>query len=208
MDETLMLSFAAYATNFDAYPRDAEAFAHLAPLLERIVRVEFAFTVTKSLKNNAQMTSDFDDALEKRLFALGADVFDLELPSDIPQELDFAFKFDGHKVAVEVEKANREKILRDILKCHMYLHSGADFAVIALPKNYPHRRDVWDLFDWGVKRYRECRAYGFGSAEVLGKIVLLGFEQFEASTNRSLCEATRGEMRSHALSMRTSASSV
>lgn len=100
---------------------------------------------------------------------------------------------------MEVEKANREKILRDLLKCHIYLAAGADFAVVGLPRNYAHTRGVWNLFEFGIERYEECRAYGFGTAEKLDKILLLGFEQYEAATDQLLSRETRARMRATAL---------
>src|ERR1039457_6249225 len=120
------------------------------------------------------------------------------LTPDIPQELDAALGFGGRSVAIEIEKGNREKILRDILKCHMYLHAGADFAIVALPKNYSHTQGVWNLFNFGVQRFRECLNYGFGTADTLGRILLLGFEQFVASTNAPLSRKTRIHMREQA----------
>jgi hypothetical protein len=96
------------------------------------------------------MGSDFDDAFEKAIYSAGGSSAKIRLPLEIPQELDFAFTFDGCVVAVEIEKANREKILRDILKCHMYLSAGADYALVVLPRNYCHKLGVWDLFDFGV----------------------------------------------------------
>jgi hypothetical protein len=65
------------------------------------------------------MASDFDRALQTALITARAAPLDLRLPLSPPQEIDFAFSYGGHKVAVEIEKANREKILRDILKFHM-----------------------------------------------------------------------------------------
>ena len=128
----------------------------------------------------------------------GRSPFELHLPPNVPQELDFAFAFGGRSVAVEIEKANREKILRDILKCHMYLHAGADFALIALPKNYSHTHGVWNLFDFGVQRLSECLAYGFGTPDTFDRILLLGFQQFVASTNAPLSQKTRLDMRDQA----------
>jgi hypothetical protein len=80
----------------------------------------------------------------------------------------------------------------------MYLRFGADFAVVALPRNYPHKHGVWDLFDFGVQRLKECNAYGFGTAENLGRVLLLGFQQFDAATNEPLSVETRRRMRAHA----------
>jgi hypothetical protein len=121
--------------------------------------------------------------------------FNLPLPPGVPQELDFSFSFGGRTVAVEIEKANREKILRDFLKCHIYLHSGAHYAVVVLPRNYAHKHGVWDLFDFGVARYNECRTYSFGTADKLGRIVLLGFDQRDATTTHLFSKKTREEVR-------------
>ena len=112
---------------------------------------------------------------------------------------------EGRSVAVEIEKTNREKILRDILKCHIYLHAGADLAIVGLPKNYPHTKGVWILYEFGMRRLRECMIYGFGTADTLGRVLLLGFEQFVASTNAPLSRKTRLEMRRQAAAQASAA---
>lgn len=193
-----MTTFPAYATDFETYPKDGEASRHLAPLFNGLSRIDFFFRVDDPAVNQGQMASDFDTALESALRAGGATPFDLPLPPGVPQELDFASSFGGRTVAVEIEKANGEKILRDFLKCHIYLHSGAHFAVVALPRNYAHKHGVWNLFEFGVERYNECRTYGFGTADKLGRILLLGFDQREAATNRLLSKTTREDMRTEA----------
>ena len=193
-----MTTFPAYADNFELYPTDGEAARHLAPLFSGLSRIDFSFSVDDPKVNQGQMASSFDTALETALRAGGTTPFKLPLPPGVPQELDFAFAFGGRTVAVEIEKANREKILRDFLKCHIYLRHGAHFAVVALPRNYAHKQGVWDLFEFGMERYNECRTYGLGTADNLGRILLLGFDQREAATDRLLSEATREEMRTKA----------
>jgi hypothetical protein len=193
-----MTTFPAYADNFELYPKDGEAARHLAPLFRGLSRVDFSFSVDDPNVNQGQMASSFDTALERALQAGDATPFKLSLPPGVPQELDFAFSFGGRTVAVEIEKANREKILRDFLKCHIYLHAGAHFAVVALPRNYAHKHGAWNLFQFGMERYNECRTYGFGTSENLGRILLLGFDQREAATNRLLSKTTREEMRTKA----------
>jgi hypothetical protein len=193
-----MTTFAAYANNFEIYPKDGDASQHLARLLKGLAKIDFVFRVDDPTVNQGQMASNFDAALESALRPLGATPFDLRLPPGVPQELDFAFSFGGRTVAVEIEKTNREKILRDFLKCHMYLHAGADYAVVGLPRNYAHKHGIWNLFEFGVDRYNECRTYGFGTADKLGKILLLGFDQYDAETNRLLSKVTRAEMRAKA----------
>ncbi|HTV40481.1 MAG TPA: hypothetical protein VMF08_07900 [Candidatus Sulfotelmatobacter sp.] len=190
-----MTTFPAYATNFELHPKEGEAARHLGALLAGLGRVNFTFTVADASVNQGQTACDLDCALVKALCGRGAETIHLPLPPYVSQELDFAFKFNEHSVAVEIEKANREKILRDILKCHIYLHAGADFAVIVLPRNYSHKHGVWNLFGFGIERYDECRKYGFGTAEKFGRIMLLGFNQHEATTNRLITKAIREEMR-------------
>lgn len=190
-----MISFAAVARSFELYPREGAAFDHLAPLIQRVEQIEFTLCAVKPDVNQGQLTSDFDSALEQALMAAGATRHDLRLPPTIPQELDFSFAYAGRTVAVEIEKANREKILRDILKCHMYLDAGADFALIGLPRNYPHKHGVWNLFDFGVSRLRECLVHGFGTPEKLGRIVLLGFSQHDATDGSLFSSRSRHAMR-------------
>ena len=190
-----MTTFPAYATNFELHPKDSQAARHLAPLVNRLGKVDFTFNVVDARVNQGQTDCDFDCALERELQARGANASNLLLPAGVPQELDFAFTFDGHSVAVEIEKANREKILRDILKSHIYLQAGAHYALVVLPRNYAHKHGVWNLFEFGVDRYNECCAYGFGSAEKLGRIALLGFNQYEAKTDRLLTRAVRDQWR-------------
>jgi hypothetical protein len=192
-----MATFPAFLENFEAYPQEGAAYELLSPLLGQLKRVDFVLRVADPSVNQGQMDSDLDKSLESSILALGASSVDLPFPHGVPQELDFAFKYAGRTTAVEIEKTNREKILRDILKCHMYLHFGADFAVVALPKNYPHTHGVWNLFDFGMQRFKECKTYGFGSADNLGRILLLGFQQFETATNAPLSVEIRKKMRTH-----------
>lgn len=159
-------------------------------------RVDLHFHVADPSVNQGQMTADFDERLESALHAAGTERFHLKLHRDIPQELDFAFSYQGKTVAVEIEKANREKILRDLLKSHMYLNSGADFALIVLPINYPHTHGIWDLFAFGAApRYQECLKYGLGTPETLGRILLVDYTQHYAGTGEKLSAVTRLRMR-------------
>ena len=190
-----MTTFAAYASRFELFPETGEVFDHLSPLVSQIQRVEFVLRVADPTANQGQMDSNFDARLENAFSTSGGQRHPLELPPGIPQELDFAFSYAGKSVAVEIEKANREKILRDILKCHMYLHAGADFSLIVLPRNYPHKHGVWNLFEFGVQRLNECHKYGFGTPERWGRIALLGFTQHELATDAPLSTLTRQRMR-------------
>jgi hypothetical protein len=193
-----MTTFPAYATNFALHPEEGEATRHLAPLVKNLGRLNFVYRVADPRANQGQMDSDFDARLEGAFASCGAVPFHLTLPAGVPQELDFAFGFGGGTVAVEIEKSNREKILRDLLKCHIYLRAGAQFALVVLPRNYAHKHGEWNLFKFGVERYDECRAYAFGSPDTLGRIALLGFDQYEAAKNRPMTKAIREEMRAAA----------
>jgi hypothetical protein len=190
-----MTTFPSYATNFELHPKDGEAAQHLAQLVNGLGLIDFAFRVDDPTKNQGQLESDFDAKLESVLLSRGARPYNLALPAGVPQELDFAFSFGDHNVAVEIEKANQDKILRDIPKSHIYLHAGAHFAIVVLPRNYAHKHGVWNLFEFGIERYDECRTYGFGSPDKLGRIALLGFDQHEAATSQLLTKANRKRWR-------------
>jgi hypothetical protein len=193
-----VIRFPAFASDFKAFPKSGQAFDALVPLLIEVAKVDFTFQVDNPKANQAQLSSDFDTQFEKSLLANGAETCSLPLPPEIPQELDFAFTFSGHKVAVEIEKSNREKILRDFLKCHMYFHAGADLALVVLPCNYPHKLGIWNLFELGFQRLQECSTYGFGTADNLDRILLLGFTQYDAATGLPFSVQIRQEMRKSA----------
>jgi hypothetical protein len=200
---TLAMSiFSAYATNFEFCDPENPAGKHLIPLFSKMERVDFHFHVANPSVNQGQMRADLDDALKISLLTAGANDCPFPLPREIAQELDFTFAFHGRTVAVEIEKANREKILRDLLKSHMYLNHGADFALIVLPRNYPHALGIWDLFSFGVARYRECLKYGLGTPESLGRVLLVGYTQYDAQTGEKLNTATRQRMRKLAVEAR------
>lgn len=193
-----MMEFRAYAAKFELFPDDTDAFRHLSPLLSQLSRVDFVFNVKNPLANQGQMASDFDGKLERALRSLGVQPCHLRLPEGIPQEFDFAFEYKARKVAVEIEKSNREKILRDILKCHIYMYAGVDYTLVGLPRNYAHSRGIWDLYGFGVQRLRECMNYGFGTPDKLGRILLLGFTQYDGASNEQLSSQMRQQMRKKA----------
>jgi hypothetical protein len=194
-----MISFPAFARDFELYPTDGRAYQHLYPLLSRLSRVEFSLSVPNPLANQGQLKSDLDISLEKAIVDSGAERFELQLPPSIRGQLDFAFTINGHKVAVEIEKANIEKILRDILKCHKYLHFGADYCIIILQKNYPHTHSVWNLYRRGIEHLQDCNTYSFGVREKLDRILLMGFESCSADTNEPHSIQTRKVMRATAV---------
>lgn len=193
-----MITFPAYAANFQLYPKVGEAARHLAPLFDRLLQIDFTLRVDDPGVNQGHMASNVDAALEQAFLVQGAEHLNLRLPSEIAQELDFAFAFAGRSITVEIEKANCENILCDILKCHMYLSATADFALVGLPKNDARTHGIWNLYEFGVQRFGECLKYGFGIPDRLERILLFGFEQFCATTNHSLSQKGRAEIRKQA----------
>lgn len=163
------------ARHFELFPKDSTAYRELRPLLVACKEVRFPYSIGD--RNSNQFTLEFDDKLKAQLITCGAVEAQFEMPAEIKKEYDFAFSFAGKLVVVEVEKANREKILYDYLKFHMYLKSGADFSILFLTKNYAHRLGEWDLFDWSVKRYRQCLEFGFGNSQLFDRMLLVGYEQ-------------------------------
>jgi len=163
------------ACNFEFFPQVSKVYEFLHPLLDGCVEIRFPYSIGK--RNSNQFTFDFDSQLQANLLASGGQLIQLALPKTIRKKCDFSFSFGGKVVVVEVEKANREKILYDLLKFHMYLRHEADFGLLFLPKNYPHSNGEWKLFDWGKTRYQQSRDFGFGSSDILDRILIVGYEQ-------------------------------
>jgi hypothetical protein len=102
------------AHNFECFPTNSIAYRELCPLLLTCTEVRFPYSIGDN--NSNQFTFEFDDRLKAQLMTSGAVETQLEMPLEIKKEYDFAFSFAGKLVVVEVEKANREKILYDYLR--------------------------------------------------------------------------------------------
>jgi hypothetical protein len=164
------------ARNFSWYPEISPACLTLRPLITRLGEVRFPYTIGE--KNSNQFTFDFDPNLKAALLSQGANETEFVMPKEVKQEHDFVFSFADKIIVVEVEKSNVEKILYDFMKFHIYFGSKADFAMLFLPKNWAHAHGTPDLFVEGKKHYQDCLKFGFGTPESLGRILLVGYQQF------------------------------
>jgi hypothetical protein len=180
------------ARNFECFPGESFACQKLGTLIAQIGEVRFPVSVGE--RNSNQLTYDFDPCLQSRLLACGSIAARLDLPVRIKQKYDFAFTFSGSRVVVEVEKANWEKILRDLLKFHLYFQHGADLALLFLPKSYPHSNGESENFKAGKELYAQCLASGFGQPSKFERILLVGYEQFTAD-GRHFTTATRNRLK-------------
>lgn len=189
------MTFPAYAADFEAFPKDGRAFNALHSTISKLEKVNFKITIVDPFINQGQMSSDFDERLCEAILSNGCNPSNFAPSADISKELDFAFSCNGACVAVEIEKANREKILKDILKAHMYLAQGADFALIVSPRNYAHSKGVWNLFKFGKEQFQDCLRYSFGSKELFSRILLLGYTHYDAQTQKPFNTKLRKIMR-------------
>lgn len=94
------------------------------------------------------------------------------------REVDAMLINNNIRVAIEIEKANEKTIWIDYMKILKVLRDKiADFGVLIVPRNYPHSRGVWKLFD----RAREYRTYLLECAGVdvnlFAKIAIIGYTQ-------------------------------
>ena len=142
-----------------------------------MVALRFGFHTRSASATAINLRSTSIPKLRANLLAGGGQLTQLTLPKSILKEFDFSFSFRKKVVVVEVEKANREKILYDFLKFHMYLRHGADFGLLFVPKNYPHSSGEWKLFHWAKTRYQQSHDFGFGSPDILNRILIVGYEQ-------------------------------
>jgi hypothetical protein len=164
------------ARNFLWYPETSLACQTLSPLLSQLGEVRFPYAIGE--RNSNQFTFNFDPYLKAALLARGSVETKLVLPKEVKKENDFVFFFAGKKIVVEVEKSNREKILYDFMKFHIYFGADADFALLFLPENWAHSSGETDLFAEGKHHYQHCLKFGFGTPESLGRILLVGYKQY------------------------------
>ena len=152
---------------------------HNKPLADAVASLfPFDFTLTcKSPSNNYQLTSGFDDAFDRAAQLAGWKPSSINTPPTFSREHDGCFDIGGLRVVVEIEKANWEKFLYDLLKCHVYVSSGADGCLILLPVNWPHSGGIKDIYGDCLPRLSIAREYNAVRADVLDSLVVVGFRQ-------------------------------
>ena len=109
----------------------------------------------KSKKNTYQVDFEFDNELHVRLCSRGHGCTSgpvLNAPNEVARAvgLNADLLVRGINAArvlvVEIEKSNREKILRDIVKMLLFFDAGqADFAALVCPRNYVHTNNSQGL---------------------------------------------------------------
>jgi hypothetical protein len=149
--------------------------------------------ICKSSKNNYQLSSLFDEALIQKAASTQMPNRSLVLPNDIAKEYDAVLNTKFGPVVVEVEKANWEKFLYDLLKAHIYLNHGAEYCCIILPENWAHQHGEINVFLESSKRLDLARKYHCGDQRVLDRVFLIGFRQFWKGT--LLTQTGREQMR-------------
>jgi len=111
----------------------------------------------KGKENSYQVNLNFDDKLHERASSGGHNCTNrpvLRAPREVARAVglraDMLLRVPstGSVVVVEIEKANREKVLRDIVKMLLFFEaSQADLAALICPRNYVHSSGVWNVFD-------------------------------------------------------------
>ncbi len=184
---TFTLQARAGQINASAYAMDV-----CCVLTNALFPLEFEM-ICKSAKNNYQLSSLFDDALIAKAMSTEMPIGSLQLPKDIAKEYDAVLKTKFGLVVIEVEKANWEKFLYDLMKAHIYLNHGAEYCCIILPENWAHQHGEINVFQESSKRLDLARKYKCGDPRVLDRVFLIGFRQFWKDT--LLSQSGREQMR-------------
>jgi hypothetical protein len=158
------------------YSPDNFAFEQVVCFLKQVEGIGYRL-LCRGSKNNYQLISDFDSVVEHKLIEFGGRRFSLSPSCSANIDFDFALQLGTIKCVFEMEKTNKEKLLYDFLKMHVYLDSGADVAILLVPVNWAHSSGVIDLFSVAANRFSLCRQYGMLNKEKAHRMLLLGFTQ-------------------------------
>ena len=148
-------------------------------LLEEITKLEgIGYSLTCfGASNNYQLISDFDDTIKENLLKFGAEEYPFTPNCNESIDYDFSLSVSGSNAVFEIEKANKEKLLYDFLKMHIYLESGADVAVLICPHNWAHSKGTYDLFSLAKERFTLCERYGMLNEKFINNMLIVGFTQ-------------------------------
>jgi hypothetical protein len=160
-------------------------------------------------ENSYQVNLNFDDKLHERACSGGHECTSgpvLSAPREVARAVglkaDILFRVpSGTIVVVEIEKANREKILRDIVKMLLFFEANqADLAALVCPRNYVHSGGVWKVFDTAHQVLRAFVRVTQLPESKANRLALIGFTQevFLGGKWAVWDEAARQELQAHA----------
>lgn len=171
--------------SFDLSIKDIEAFELEKGVNQQIVNLALALEnltyklICNSPRNSYQKESTLDTNIRNYLQSFGNGIINPKIDHcPINITYDFALRIGNSNVVFEIEKANKEKILYDFLKAHIYLDSNIDKFVIIAPKNWMHSLGYYDLFKTAKERLQLCYKYRMGDKMKLKNILVIGFNQY------------------------------
>lgn len=144
--------------------------------IQKLENLEYQLTC-KSPANKYQKDSDLDERikifLEKNFTKIEPKI---ECSNKIA--FDIALEIHGKNIIFEIEKANKEKILYDYLKAHIYIKSGINCVIVCVPINWVSSKVSENLFKVACERLNLCSDYKMADEGTLKNIILVGFKQY------------------------------
>src|SRR6266404_6020303 len=149
----------------------------LLEALRHLEGTEYRFEC-RSPRNSCQFDSSFDIVAKRQLVASGCREIAFAPLCPVSIDFDFVLDVNGDRIVFEIEKANKEKLLYDFLKMHVYLHhQEIAGAVLVVPVNWAHNGAVVDLFSLACERFDLCNAYGMADPSKAKRILIVGVPQ-------------------------------
>ena len=183
----LWADFRATDVSIERFPEDCDSGAAAYEALGGLVGDLRYQGYIEGKENGYQVNLNFDDKVHERACSEGQDCASetvLRAPREVARAVgrkaDMLLRVPGTDsvVVVEIEKANREKILRDIVKMLLFFESSqADLAALICPRNYVHTNGVWRVFDTARQVLRAFIRVTDLPQSKASRLALIGFTQ-------------------------------
>ncbi len=165
------------------------------PELEKLIECEigdvnFNAEIKNTMANSGQVSlEDFDQQFKRRLIHLGgkhepAPEIDLEKRMLPDVCLRFEQGKESYLALMEIEKANWEKLLRDLLKLHAYLSSGADVGVLVVPENHAHKAGEVNQVRWAELLWGSALKVGMWNGQFRRRIIVASFRMYDLESGQ------------------------
>ncbi|WP_028550021.1 hypothetical protein [Paenibacillus sp. UNC451MF] len=129
-----------------------------------------------SSANNYQRVSNLDEVLKEKLGS--RQTLSPNIPAKLGIDYDIVTTINNSRTIIEIEKANKEKILYDLLKAHVYLNENKDIFILIVPKEWIHSKGKEFLFQLAIERFEMCIEYGMCNKDVMSRTIIMGYDQF------------------------------
>ena len=183
------MRFPMLATDWNVYFHQSCRHPAFVEIFCELGDVAYEAEIRDPNKNSGQVTHDhLDHVLTREVNGLCKS----EWPSSA-RDADIVLASAGALCVVEVERANHEKYLRDLLKVHGYLYSGIAVGALVVPENHAHVHGEVSTLKIAQSHVQNAMTFGMWNPQYVDRFFLVSYKMRCAESRVEYSKAIRAK---------------